>query len=97
MENNTQCMRGSNDGPTRSAPSAHFPKPEEACAGDMRKKTKKKKPKTKTKGHQNSLDAWALMHSVIDDGKSTTSEALFAEQTGAQASTQHIILGTFIP
>jgi hypothetical protein len=66
----------------------------EICA--KKPKNKKKKNKTKPKGHQNSLDAWALMHSVIDDGKSTTSEALFAEQTGAQASTQHILLGTFI-
>jgi hypothetical protein len=79
MENNTGCMRASNDGPTRSAPSAHFPKPEEACAGDMAKKKKKRKrqkqkkeKKHKTNGHQNSLDAWALMHSVIDSGNPTT-------------------------
>ena len=65
----------------------------EICA---KKKHKKKEKKPKTKGHQNSLDAWALMHSVIDNGKSTTSKALFAEQTGAQAGTQHILLGTFI-
>jgi len=35
-------------------------------------KSKKRKKKHKTNGHQNSLDAWALMHSVIDNGKSTT-------------------------
>jgi hypothetical protein len=42
-------MRASNDGPTRSAPSTHFPKPEEACAGDMAKKTKKGKKEKHTK------------------------------------------------
>jgi hypothetical protein len=42
-------MRASNHGPTRSAPSAHFPKPEEACAGDMPKEKNKNKNKRKKK------------------------------------------------
>jgi hypothetical protein len=51
-------MRASSHGPTRSAPSAHFHKPEEACAGDMPKK-KKNKNKNKKKGKKKIQNKWS--------------------------------------